>query len=413
MPLFDYTGQLQTGSTFHGTLEAETQQHAEAILADMGVRTTSLRPARRLAYVAPLSLDDFLFFNEQLAAMTKAGIPLQEGLRQLAADVGSRKLKRLLLDLADDLAAGTPLEQAVAKQQRRFPTHYAGVIEAGLKTGDLGGTLYGVTAHLRLKSSVRRALIELAIYPLVILSFALVILSFVMRVVVPQVQAVVLDMLGPGESVLGGFGRAPRSPPISMGLAEFIFGLAYAWPVIEIVLVLLLVGACVLFLATYLPGGRPLREWILRHIPGIAQIYWSSVLARFTHTSALAAHAGTPLPELIQTGGAASGSPALMAATQRIAQALETGDSLENAARQERDVPALWTCVVSTTAARGDLPAALSELARTCETRAEHWVRTMRIILGPILLLLVAGVLGFVIVGLGTAFTRMLQYMTG
>ena len=105
MPLFDYTGQLQTGSTFHGTLEAETQQHAEAILADMGVRTTSLRPARRLAYVAPLSLDDFLFFNEQLAAMTKSGIPLQEGLRQLAADVGSRKLKRLLLDLADDLAS--------------------------------------------------------------------------------------------------------------------------------------------------------------------------------------------------------------------------------------------------------------------------------------------------------------------
>ncbi len=115
MPLFDYTGQLQSGATFQGTLEAESQQHADATLADMGVRVRSLRRAKRTSYVAPLSLDDFLFFNEQIAAMTNAGVPLQDGLRQLGADVGSGKLKRLLLELADDLTAGTRLEQALAR----------------------------------------------------------------------------------------------------------------------------------------------------------------------------------------------------------------------------------------------------------------------------------------------------------
>ena len=128
MPLCDYTGQLQSGATFQGTLEAESQQHAHATLADMGVRVRSLRPVKRTSYVAPLSLDDFLFFNEQIAAMTKAGVPLQDGLRQLGADVGSGKLKRVLLELADDLDAGTGLEQALAKLQSRFPQAHPRVL---------------------------------------------------------------------------------------------------------------------------------------------------------------------------------------------------------------------------------------------------------------------------------------------
>ena len=149
MALFDYTGQLRSGELFQGTLEAKSREHADAMLTDMGVRVTALRPAERTAYVAPLSLDDMLLFNEQLAALTKSSVPLEEGLRNLAADVGSRKLKRLLRDLAEALAGGMPLEQAIQLHQARFPAQYAEVVRAGLETGNLAGTLYGVATHLR------------------------------------------------------------------------------------------------------------------------------------------------------------------------------------------------------------------------------------------------------------------------
>lgn len=403
MPLFDYTGQLESGATFQGTLEAESQEHADATLAVMGVRVGSLRQVKRTSYVAPLSLDDFLFFNEQIAAMTRAGVPLQDGLRQLGADVGSGKLKRLLTELADDLATGTQLEQALAKLQSRFPTQYAGVVRAGLESGDLGGTLYGLSTHLRLKSDLRRALVELAVYPLAVVLLACVVLSFLMRMVVPQVEAMVADMTGwtPGS-------QSPSLPRATC----WIFDTARAWPTVELVVAGVLLAGLLLTFATCLPGGRGVREWILRLIPGIARVYWSSILARFTHTSALAAFSGTPLPELIASSGAASGSVALEKTSRTVAEYLSSGTSLEEATRGQREIPALWTCVVSATAARGELPAALEELARTYELRARQWAGVVRVILGPVLIIGIGGLLGVIIAGLMLPLISIIEAMT-
>jgi type IV pilus assembly protein PilC len=394
--LFDYTGQLRSGQMFQGTLEAEALEHAEAVLADMGVRVTSLRPTGRTAYVAPLSLDDMLFFNEQLAAMTKSAVPLEEGLRHLAADVGSRKLKRLLLDLATDLSTGTPLEQALERQRRRFPTRYADVVRAGLKTGDLGGTLYGLSTHLRLKSHFRRTLIELAAYPAIVLLGAFFVLSFFMHGVVPELELTIRDF--------------QVEPPASV---EFIFSLAHAWSSVELAAGAFLVFIIIAVLALLLSDSGTLREWIVRHIPGFAHVYWSSVQARFAHTSALSAYSGTALPELVAASGAASGSVALRRATLRVSEKLQQGRTLDEAAAGEPNVPALWTCVVSTAASRGELPAALEELARIYEERAEHWVNAVRFALGPLLLLFVGATLGLAIVLIFSVFASLLRGLQG
>lgn len=403
MPLFDYTGQLPSGATFQGALEATGTEEAEATLARLGVRVTTLRPAQRTAYVAPLSLDEFTFFNEQLAAMTQSRLPLDAGLRQLAADVGSRKLKRLLLDLAGDLAAGTPLEDALQRQQRRFPPQYPAVVEAGLRTGDVAGTLYGLTTHLRLKSHMRRTLLELALYPLFVLVLTFLITAFIMRAVVPALASVVFDLAAE---------MGPRASSVQQ-TGALVFWLANVWPTVEIIFGALLVLLIVGLVLVCLPGSHRVREFLLRRVPGFAQVYWSSVVARFAHTSALAAFSGTPLPELIAASGAASGSPSLAKATQRVADRLVRGESLVVAAADERDVPALWTCAVTVAAPRGDLPAALTELARAYELRAQHWVSTIRALLGPLLFLIVAAGVGGVVVSLLAGVNLLLRTIMG
>jgi type II secretory pathway component PulF len=193
--------------------------------------------------------------------------------------------------------------------------------------------------------------------------------------------------------------------------ADLLFATADSWPTIELVIGGSLLALVLIFAVTFLPGGRPAREWILLHVPGIRQVYWSSVLARFTHTSALAAFSARPLPDLLRSAGAASGSCALARAADRASDRLTQGDSLADAAGREADIPALWTCVVSATAPRGELPSALSELARSYETRADQWVRMLRILLGPILLLLVAGFLATIVLAVGAVFSRITNAM--
>lgn len=401
MPLYDYSGQVSSGALFQGTLEADDLEAARAALEHMGVRVGTIQDANRAAFVAPLSLAEFTFFNEQLAAVTRAGLPLDEGLRQLAADAGSRKLKRLLLDLASDLAGGQSLPQALERQARRFPTDYAGVVRAGLQTGDLSGVLYGLAAHLRLKCGFRRALLEVVTYPLVVMTLALFVASFVMRHVVPLLGGLLTD-------ARRDFGLTPA---VWESAAPLIFSIATVWPTIEALLAILLLAFAVASVLALLPGSYNLREQIVRRLPGVAQVYWSSVLARFSHASALAAFSGTPLPELIRASGQASGSPRLARSAERVAERLVQGDALSAAAAHGPDVPALWTCAIETAAPRGDLAAVLSELARTYELRAQQSVSTLRAVLGPVLFIGMAILIGGLIAGLLSAIAWIIRLM--
>jgi type II secretory pathway component PulF len=208
-----------------------------------------------------------------------------------------------------------------------------------------------------------------------------------MRAVVPRIGMIAQDMVN--ET---GFTNR------SLGTSTFIFTLASNWSIVESAAIGLLALLIAGFFILQLRGLESLREAILRHTPGFAQVYWSSVVARFAHTSALAASSGTPLPELLAASGQASGSPALAEATQRVSERLKNGDALDAAAARERDVPALWTCAVLAAGPRGDLPAALAEIARTYELRAQHWVNTLRAFIGPLLfLVLTIGIGGLVV----------------
>ena len=230
MPLYDYTGQLDNGAALQGTLEAESQEAAAQKLTDIGVRVAGLRAAQRFAFVTPLTLDDFLFLNEQIAGLSKAEVPLERGLRDLAADAASPKLKRLLLELAADLDRGTSLVDALERQKRRFPTDYAAIVRAGLATGDLGGALYGLTVQLRLRSSFRRSVLEMAAYPLTVVVMLLVIMGIAMRFIVPMM-----------EDVFDDFGA--RLP----GLTQLVLDAAHSWWLVELTLGVLLLLVVLFF----------------------------------------------------------------------------------------------------------------------------------------------------------------------
>lgn len=400
MQLFDYVGQLSTGETFEGTLEADSPRRAETLLATMGVRVSSLRPARRRAFVAPLSVEDFTFLNERLAALSDAGLPLPEGLRRLAADSASRRMKRLLIELAADLERGMPLDQALALHRARFPTDYATVVRAGMRSGDLSATLHALTTSLRMRSDARRAVLELAIYPLATLAFALLILRFLFLAVVPEVLSIVRE-----TEDLGGVYLPAEARPLA--------ALAAAWPTIQWIAVSAVGVAALMLIVAHIPGMRGFREGLLLSIPGVRGVYWSGVLARFSHTSAVASLSGLPLTELISCGAEAAGSPSLLRAAARLNANLDRGDALAEAAENEPLIPSLWVCVVRSAGARGELPAALTELARCYESQARQRTAQLRFVLGPLLMFLLAAGVGSVLVSIVLVFSAIIRALGG
>src|SRR5688572_2670243 len=168
---FAYAAQTHDGRAMSGTVDAPHMDAAMLQLQSIGLRVVSMEPVTQPAPARarkPLGADDFLAFNDQLAHLAKAGMPLEHGLRLMAADLKRGRLADTIRAIALELERGVPLPDAVAKHQSQFPPLYSRMIEAGARTGDLSGMLLSLGKHQetvqRLRSSLWRALA----YPLMV-----------------------------------------------------------------------------------------------------------------------------------------------------------------------------------------------------------------------------------------------------
>ncbi|HXA44277.1 MAG TPA: type II secretion system F family protein, partial [Candidatus Angelobacter sp.] len=86
-----------------------------------------------------MKYDEFSFFNQQLAAMLRDGIPLEGALKRLCAEMRRGALRDELQKLEADLAKGTPIAEALSGRQ--LPELYKRMVMVGVKSGDLPGAL--------------------------------------------------------------------------------------------------------------------------------------------------------------------------------------------------------------------------------------------------------------------------------
>jgi len=124
-----------------------------------------------------MNYDEFAFFNQQLAAMLRDGIPLEGALKQLSAGMRAGPLRNEIAELEKDLAGGAPLKEAMAKS--KLPDFYRRMLEVGTRGNDLPGVLTLLADHYHRANSVWTRLKGLLIYPVIVIivSFGL---SFVL-----------------------------------------------------------------------------------------------------------------------------------------------------------------------------------------------------------------------------------------
>src|ERR1700678_2783344 len=121
--------------------------------------------------------DEFAFFNQQLAAMLRDGIPLEGALRRLCEEMRRGKLRDELQALEADLAKGTPMADALTP--RRLPELYKRMILVGVKSGDLPGALTMLADYFQRQSNLWMRLKGLMVYPLIVLFMAFLLSCFI------------------------------------------------------------------------------------------------------------------------------------------------------------------------------------------------------------------------------------------
>jgi type II secretory pathway component PulF len=394
MATFQYHALTEAGRLMKGTIEAGSSAEAAETLKQMELNVSVLEKAPPERPRTPVGRNEFLLFNQQLASITKAGVPLERGLRELSRDVASKSMRRLIEDIAADLEAGVPIEEAFGKRARQFPALYGRILKAGVETGRLSEMLTSLSRHLELAAHTRRIVFEAISYPAVILILGTIIITGVFRFVIPQFKPVLFEMIG---------GKLNPLTTAVLALADHIVPF---W-----IGVGLLIGVVVVVMMSFsaTPGGRRFRESFLLEVPILGRLYYNSILSRMAEAMAVLVGAGCDIPEALRLGAVSSGSEKLLLDSEIVAGQIEQGANILEAGRGARMLPRLFLYSIQLGAQRNELQDNLYSLGEMHADQARVGQSHLQVVLLPLLLVMIGGAIAVAILSI---FLPMIQVVT-
>jgi len=394
MAIFEYNALTATDRLMRGTIEAASPQEATELLREMKLVVNSLEKTKAGMPKTAIGRDEFMLFNQQLASITKAGVPLERGLRELSADIGSKKMRKLVTDIADDLEAGISIEKAFEKRQKHFPPLYGRILKAGVETGRLSQMLTNLNRHIEMSNQTRKIIFEATAYPAVVLAIAAVIISFIYMFIIPPFASVVRDMTGDDLPVLTQlmFVIAGNIIPFWAGVGVLISGL---------VIINVLLSA--------ISAGRRFKESFLLSIPIIGRLHHSSILAKMAETMAVMIAAGSDMPNCLRLSAEASGSEKLIYECNMLASQIERGANLMEAGQFCRTIPKLFLYSMQLGSQRNELEDNLRSLSQMYVEQVRCSQARLQATLLPIMLIVVGGTIGVTIL---SVFLPMVKIIT-
>jgi type II secretory pathway component PulF len=366
------------------------------MLKQMQLTVNSIEKARPLKPVTAIGRNEFLLFNQQLASIAKAGIPLERGLRELAKDVGSARMRRLIEDIAGDLEAGVSIEQAFEKRQKHFPALYGRILKAGVETGRLSEMLTSLNRHLELANQTRRIVFEATAYPAVVLALGAIIVTGVFVMVIPQFRSIYAEMF-----------EGQRINPLTSLFFNIAQHIAAFWIAVALIVS---VGIFIPAMLSTFPLGRRLKESLLLAVPIIGRVYHSSTLARMAEAMAMMVGAGCDMPACLRLSSGATGSGKLILESETLARQVEQGANILEAGQFCRMLPRLFLYSIQLGSQRNELQDNLYSLGQMYAQQARCSQARLQAILLPIMLISVGWFIAMAVVAM---FLPMIQVITG
>ena len=386
MATFEYNALTSAGRLMKGTVEAGSREEAGELLKQMELTINSIEKVKAPKLKTAIGRNEFMLFNQQLASITKAGIPLERGLRELAGDIRSKSMRKLIDAIAGELEAGTSIEEAFEKKQKRFPPLYGRILKAGVETGRLSEMLTSLNRHLELANQTRRIIFEALSYPAVILALAAVILTAIFLIIIPP--------FGPILSEMTSGAQLPKLTRFFLSVTEHIVPFWIGAGVL-IAVIIFIVG-----LLSSSPAGRRFKESLFLRMLIIGRVYHSSVLSRMAESMAMMVAAGCDMPACLRLGSGSTGSETLLLESEMLAKQIEQGANILEAGQFCRMIPRLFVYSIQLGTQRNELQDNLYSLGQMYSEQARCGQARLQAVLLPVMLIVVGGVLAMAVLSM-------------
>ena len=326
---------------------------------------------------------DFLILNQQFNTLIKAGLPILKALDLLADRASSPKLRPVISQIRDRVREGKSLSEAV-NDAAVFSKVYATAILAGEKSGNLAGVLEYYIAYEKVTTGVRKKIIGTLIYPIILVTVATIIVSYLVSSVIPKFATLYRDL------------NVPLPGPTQLLIALTI---DYRLFFLGLIGLFLLFGVGVFFWSRTEEGGMAFDRLKFK-IPVLGETLLKFQVAQFARTLATLLSGGTPLVTGLQTATDAISSKLIRGTVTEATQMVREGESLHGALAAKAVMPAMALDMIEVGESSGALAPMLTSVAEFYEDEVGLKLGAMVAIIEPVILVFMGLLVMFILISL-------------
>ncbi len=391
MAIFSYDAINAQGLETTGIIHAPDLTNAREQLQARGLLPQSLREkaaageqSARTAFkkVKPKSLQ---IFSRQLATMIEAGVSVVAALVTLEEQTDDKYLREVIVDVRSDVEGGVVLSRALSRHPKVFNRLFVAMVEAGESSGTLDTVLDRIAMQIEKETKIKRRVKSAMIYPTVVLTFASLVLVFMLLFIVP-VFVKVFDQLG---------GQLPTPTKIVMGMSN---GLRAYWFIIFPAIGLAIWG--IRKLKSSEPGRQRWDRIKLRLPMKVGDVVQKIALARFSRTLATLMSAGVDIITALEITGGTAGNYVIEQALVHAREQVHEGVPISGPLADDPVFPPMVSQMVKIGEETGELDKMLGKVADFYEDEVDASIASLTSIIEPILMIGVGVMVGTIVISM-------------
>src|SRR3989441_1272590 len=378
------------GRVYSHVEAAGTQAEARQKLADRGLyvysvenRSGVISGMLQRSNARQVGGSDFLILNQQFNTLIKAGLPILRALDLLTDRAATPRLRPIISQVRDRVREGKSLSEAVS-EAGVFSKVYSTAILAGEKSGNLSGVLDFYIAYQKVSTGVRKKIIASLAYPALLISVAVIIVTYLVTVVIPKFALLYRDM------------NVELPAPTRLLIALTVdYRFAFLGAV-----ALLAVAAAGVFLWSRLEEGGTAFDRFKFRFPIVGDTLLKFQVAQFSRTLATLLTGGTPLVAGLQTATDAITSKLLRSTVAQATQTVREGQSLHVALSSNGVIPEMALDMIEVGESSGALSPMLNSVAEFYEEEVNVRLSALVAIIEPVLLIFMGLFVAFILISL-------------
>ncbi|MBI4444186.1 MAG: type II secretion system F family protein, partial [Acidobacteria bacterium] len=363
MPVYVFDGRTARGMKVSGERLADSKATLTAMLRREQITTTKIKEKGKefalptLGQKKVTAKEQAIFFR-QFSVMIDAGLPLVQCLEILANNQENVAFQKTLSDVRSRVEGGSTLANALREHPKVFDPLVVNMIEAGETGGILDTILQRLAGYVEKAVKLRAAVKSALIYPVTIVSIAVIVVGMLLWKVVPIFANMFASM---GVAL-------PLPTRIVVGLSNFIG--TFGW-----VFIILGAGVYFAFRSFYkTEGGRYTIDNVMLRFPVIGNLLRKIAVARFTRTLGTLITSGVPLLEAMNITAKTSGNAVVERAIIKVRKAVEEGRNITDPLKETEIFPNMVTQMIGVGEQTGAMDAMLQKIADFYESEVDDAV---------------------------------------